>query len=251
VSFIDLAREAQRHREVYIAVLQGALRTPGDKRRLAAQVGITPQYLSYLLDPHDRTPSPVVAEKIAQALPIDPEQRRALMEHMLLASERRMQLRKVCCSDLPGRPVDEYLEELRQAHHEAGYTRDPKQAKDQYRAVSEASRELLKQLNPAAYPLDVVEVCFLLHDVESVLNRHSDALYHAKLARDTLDNLDEADYDRDREGFDRYQINAIRAEAVAYHNLKLAHQAYDSCREAETTKAMRYRSEFWKPHLYR
>ena len=58
--YLELAHEAQLHREAYIAVLNGLLQTTAAKRTFAQSIGITQQYLSYLLNPFDRTPSPEV-----------------------------------------------------------------------------------------------------------------------------------------------------------------------------------------------
>ena len=78
--------EAQLHKEAYSAAVKSALRTPGAKQDFAERVGISTQYLSYLLNPDDpRTPGPEVARKIADALPLDPEQRADVFEHLLLA----------------------------------------------------------------------------------------------------------------------------------------------------------------------
>ncbi len=64
------AWEAQLHKEAYSAAINSVLRTPGTKHRFAARVGITPQYLSYLLDPNDpRAPGPEVPQNIANTLP--------------------------------------------------------------------------------------------------------------------------------------------------------------------------------------
>jgi hypothetical protein len=91
----------------------------------------------------------------------------------------------------------------------------------------------------------------LLHDVQCVLNRPDSALYCAKLARTVIQSLEPGDFRQDRELFDTLEINAIRAEAVAYHNLHLYQEAYDCCLQAHNANAMKNRPELWKPHLYR
>lgn len=87
----DLSLEEQVHREVYIAILNSALREVGSMARLAELLGISPTYLSYLLhlDPRtsysSRRPSLRIAEAIAHALPLAPDVRDALLEHMVQA----------------------------------------------------------------------------------------------------------------------------------------------------------------------
>src|SRR5579862_6861021 len=94
---IELALEEQAHRVAYRALLQSVLREPGSKERLARTVGISRQYLSYLLSPAYgdgriyRVPSARIAERIAAVLPAEPLVREQVREHMQLASQRRLQ----------------------------------------------------------------------------------------------------------------------------------------------------------------
>jgi len=252
MSALDLVWEAQIHREVYIAILNSALKTPGSKQRFAERVGITPQYLSYLLDPYNhRTASPDLAKRISDALPLPGEQRLSLQEHLLLARERRLQGKEVLSLELTERSVDDCISRLRQAHQLATFATHPSLAKKWYRLIYEVGGELLGHLHSKTHSLAFVEVCLLLHDVQCVLNRPDSALYCAKLARSVIQSLEPRDFQQDRELFDTLEINAIRAEAVAYHNLHLYQEAYDCCLQAHSANAMKNRPELWKPHLYR
>ncbi len=89
------------------------------------------------------------------------------------------------------------------------------------------------------------------NDIQCVLNRADDALWHAKVAHMLLQTLDPSSYRQAREQIDNLLVNAIRSEAVAYHNLKLIRKANDCCDEAERTLAFKRNSSFWTPHLYR
>jgi tetratricopeptide (TPR) repeat protein len=198
-----------------------------------------------------RTPSPKVAKRIVYALPLSEEQRQSLLEHMVLASERRLRAYNAIRSELPDRPIDDFLSELRQAHQQASFAHDFSLSRAKYRVVREGSGAVLKQLNLDRHPLAFVELCFLRHDAQCVLNRPDDALWYAKLARSVLETLDPSEYRRHREKIDDLVVNAIRAEAVAYHNLKLFREAYRCCEEAEASPAIKRHLDFWKPHLYR
>ncbi|MCS7260368.1 MAG: helix-turn-helix domain-containing protein [Anaerolineae bacterium] len=250
--FLEIAWQAQLHREVYIAMLNSALRAWGSKRRFAERVGISPQYLSYLCDPYNiRTPSVQLAQKIADILPISLEQRKSLLEHMLSANERRLQLNTFPRSGIHDCTVESYLVELRRMHQMATFSGNAPLTKIQYGVIREISITLIKNLDPIANPLAFVELCLLLSEVQCVLDRPDSALYYAKIARSVMESADPSDFWRDRERFESFQINAILAEAVAYHNLKLFDNAYDCCLQAEATEAMKHQPKFWKPHLYR
>lgn len=258
MSWLCFLEEAQLHREVYIAVLNGLLKARGSKQALAKKVGITPQYLSYILDPWNiRTPSPKVAEAIVAALPLPLGQKHVLLEHMILANERRVQMhgsisQKLTAYDLD--EIDEILRCLRETHQQAMFTADPSQAKVKYKLVYEMSSFLIRIINPRQNPLAFVELCFLGHDSGCVLNRQIDALWFAKQARFVVESAQLCELRQPKEIFIDSKINAIRAEAVSYHNLKLFKPAYYCCEEAEellATRNFKGRYDFWKPHLLR
>jgi len=233
-------------------MLQGA----GNKRHLAEQTGITQQYLSYLLNPRTddpynfRIPNPRIAEKIANALPLEYEQREQLLEHMYLARDGTSQVAATLHSELLAHPIENLLAELRAASQEANFTADPQIAKAKNLLVRDTCKMLLAHAILYTYPLHTVEVCLLLHDVQCILNQAADGLYYAKFARAMMDSLSRNDY-RNKERFDSYQIQVFRAEAMAYSDLRLYQEAYDKCLEAEMSDAMRYQAEIYIPQLYR
>jgi hypothetical protein len=256
MGILDSIHEAQLHREVYIAILNSALQEPGSKRCLAEQMEVTQQYLSYLLNPKTddpysfRVPSSKVAEKIANALPLEHEQREHLLKHMYLARDCNSGIAQTLRSELLARPVESFLKELREADQEANFATDPKIARTKYLLVRDTCKMLLEHSLLYTYPLSTVEICMLLHDVQCILNRTEDALYHAKLARAIMEGLSRNDY-RDKERFDSYQIRVLRAEVRAYSDLRLYRDAYEKCLEAEMSDAMRSQPEESIPQLYR
>lgn len=111
---------------------------------------------------------------------------------------------------------------------------------------------MLKQKALQHQPLLLVETCLLLHDVESVLDRHGDALYHARLARTVMRRLDRGDYPRNHDRFDHYTVNVPYAEAVTLTTIGLPLPATDrvDAALADATR-MDTAGTFWLPHLYR
>jgi hypothetical protein len=256
LSILDRIYEAQLHREVYIAILNSTLQEPGSKRSLAKHIEVTQQYLSYLLNPETddlsnfRVPSSRIAQKIANALPLEHEQREQILKHMYLARDGTTHIVQTLRSELLAQPIEHFLKELRDAHQEADLATDPHASRMKYLVVRDICKMLLEHSILYTSPLSTVEVCMLLHDAQCILNRTEDALYHAKLARAIMDSLSRNDY-RDKERFDSYQIQVFCAEARAYSDLRLYREAYEKCLQAEMSDAMRYQSATCTSQLYR
>jgi len=150
------------------------------------------------------------------------------------------------------RPVEELVEEIKQAHGTATFAQDPALARARYREVEISADQLLRSISPNQDPINYIELCFLMHEALSVLNRNDEALWYGKRSRLVAESIDDPqDYRLDRERLDFFLINSMRAEAVAFHNLKLYRDAFRLCQMAEETDAMKRTSSFWKPHLYR
>ncbi len=258
-NFYDRVAAAQVHRETYVAVMNSALRNSGDKEYLAHQLGITPQYLSKLLNPatdtaaHTRTPGDDLAIRIAALLPLDPQVRSRLVEHMRLTwrYERHTSAPVLCFPKHPlmAHTVTDLLADIRDSLSSATSALDPAVSRKGYPLVREACRLLLKRVAPypiqlattqvsnAEYALEYVEACLTIADVECVLNRPDEALMHAKFARYIVETRDRDGYTSERGYFDHLAVWAVVSECMAYQHLKLYKQAYEATLDAEELAA--------------
>jgi hypothetical protein len=250
---------AEMHRETYVAILKSWI-PHGEKGNFADRVGITREYLSYLcaLDrpaedksPPKRLPSPQMAKKIAEALPAPPEIRRSLYENMELAHVNAVRARYKTREFIAKRQVNELLDELRQLHRQATFGTDLPEVQRDYRALRDAAASLVTRLSFEIYPTSLAQACLYLHDAQCVLDRSDDALRHAKLARLVLENADILEEGFNREDVDYMEINAIRGEGVALHNLGLDREAQWFYARARTTPAYRNSRDFWEPFVGR
>ncbi len=246
---------AEMHREVYVAMLKSWI-PHGQKGEFARRAGLSRVHLGYLCalnhpaeerSPMRRLPSPSMAEQIAKALPAPAEIKHSLVEHMALAHINAVKAHYVTRAHIAQRRVAELLTELDHLHRQATFGSDVTQTTRAYRAVCDASGDLLTQLSPAIYPAAYAQTCLYLHDAQCVLDRADDALRYAKLARLVLEASDFFEISFTREQVDNLKINAIRGEAVAYHNLGLYREVRPLCEQAEATPACRNASDFWKP----
>lgn len=255
MSFLSAVEKADLHRQTYIAVLD-SLVDWGSRADFAEKVGITSRFFRYLRDPYDnRYPSPETAVAIANALPLPSTQKKALLEHMILARESQVEANEVIQSQLPDRPIEDHLDELRRLSQEASFASDPEESRKKHRIVHKASDYLLKSADLRPYPLATIELCLLATEAESVLNRQVEALSHARRARSIAErvNLRELSLQQ-RSRFIDLKINALRLEAVSYSNLdsfKKAIAVHERTEQLLTTREFEHRSDFWKPHLYR
>jgi hypothetical protein len=170
---------------------------------------------------------------------------------MYLASQRR--LRAYIQEKVSPQQPSILLDALRVTQQNANFAPNPQEAKVHYRLLRQLGQLLLTQSSPNINPLDYAETCLHLHAAETVLNQPSAALYHAKLARAIMENLEASHYPQARERFDHFLINAYISEAVAYHNLDLNKQAAEVYLQAELKiqTEVQHSLEFWKPLLYR
>lgn len=251
MALLTMAQEAEIHRAAYRALLQGVLHQPGRKQQVARQAGISVQYLSYVL--HDaRVLGVATAERIAAAVPLEAAERQQLLTHVQQASECRLRCFQALTTPDLRETLPMHLVSLRQMHDAASFARDASRSYAQLRGLYAVGRRLLPPALRTQTPLDVVELCLLLHDTASMIHQQVDALYYAQIARHVLtaQNRWEGSLE-ERARWDQLEINAIRAEAVAYHNLARDRDAVICCAEAETTRAMRHQPADWIPHVYR
>jgi hypothetical protein len=259
MTWLEAVWAAEIHRETYIAILDSWI-PHGKRGNFASKVGIRREYLSYLcaLDhptegkyPIRRLPSPQLAEKMAAVLPAPPEVRQSLLENMMLAHIHAARAYYSVKGETSRLSVKEKLSELEKIHEEATFGDDPVHVKRAYRVVRDASVNLLQQLSPEIYPISYARVCLYLHDAQNILDRADDALRFAKLARLILENEDISEPTFSSEQIDDLLINAIRCEAVAYHNLGLDRQTPAIFAKVEATSAYQRMKARWEPFIGR
>lgn len=232
--FITHFVEAQLHREVYVAILNGLLRTPGDKRAFAQRVGISPVYLSYLLalddDDHHyptlRTPSSKIAQRIAQVIAAPPEIRESLLQHMLLANDKCAEAqRELACHDAVNAHAHEAVLGIVHLRRRATFAADANVTRRLYRAAAHAATHVLQRLNPRSHLIQCLDVANILCDCQHVLNRHDQVLWHTKRACALIDHLSPHTPSFEREFVVAHHMNMLRMQAVAY-------TALEDCRRA-------------------
>jgi hypothetical protein len=253
MSLFTISQEAQIHRDVYTSVLRAALRLVEPNYQFAEHLGVTRTYLQRLLSPYEAAvPSHQLALRIVTELPLPIDQRRALIDHILLASETRLRQHRETAEYLAGQTMNETLVELRSAHWGATYAPSASEAKQHYliayRIGSAVTAELASRSRP--HPLTAVEVHLIMNDICSAIHRPVDAIFHALSAIAICDQQDVLVRTAEREQQDHFAVNAIYAAAVSLHNLGLDRGAWD--RYAQAGSALHVHpsgKEFWYPHI--
>lgn len=259
--WIDLFRLADIYRETYAATLKSWV-PHGKKGDFAQKCGITREYLSCLcaLDSqidgsvpiHKRYPSPHTAKIIANALPAPKEIKRGLVEHMELAHANAVKAYYSARQTTNQQLVTERLSQLEQTHQQATFGKNLKEVQRAYRVVRDAAESLLRQIDPEKYPDSFAQTCLYYHDVQCILNRPDKALLYAKIAQLVLESVDDIETGYTKEQRDAFAVNAIRGEAIAYHNLRLDKKVPAILLErACHSSAYRNAKDFWEPLVKR
>lgn len=259
--WIDKYRLSELHRETYVAILQRWI-PHGKRGEFARQCGITREYLSCLcaldsnfnqhMATHKRHPSPQLAAKIADNLPAPAEIKHGLLENMELAHVYAVS------RQFAGRKYNDHqllisqLSNLEEMHRRATFGKDPGEVQLDYRTLRDASYDLLQQVDPEQFPDSFAQICLFYHDAQCVLNRPDEALVYAKIAQLVLESIEKIEEGYTQVQRRHFEINTIRGEAVAYHNLKLDKLVPDIllnrvCR----TSAYAYERSFWEPIVMR
>ena len=242
--------ECLLHKQVYIDMLRGILVTHGMKKAVAAAAGITPVYLSNILDLDHHPPSPDVARRIIAALPVDTATKHTLEEHVSLARQYQNRVDEQVRYAARYEMFEDMLDDLQRLHGQSTFGSAPVQAKQAYFALANQSRDLLRQVDPVRYPNTYVRICILGQDALSVLNQHSDALWFGLRARDIVERTNPAK--QSREEFEYLQINTYYALSVTYRNLNLHRQAREICHQTMALlRPVPHLSYFWMPHVIR
>ncbi|MDE3074566.1 MAG: hypothetical protein KGJ86_03985 [Chloroflexota bacterium] len=218
------------HREVATALLESAL-PHGTKKLLAADSGITPEYVSKLLHSPATHPSEFVIQAIVSAIPLDPERKQFLYEQMI-GSRGRDWLRVV--DGATSLSAEHWIDALTEAHQRAIFAEDAQGRRVGYATLSRTAREAVKHVDGGRHPWEFAKACLFVHDAECVLNRPDRALLYAGMA---LDALEEAQAYERSERLHELSVNSVVAKGVAYRNLHLEQRALDAYEEANDLMA--------------
>ncbi len=259
--WLDTFKIAEIHREIYVAILQSWV-PHGQREDFARACGITREYFSCLctLDNpregtvpiHKRYPSPTLARKMARLLPAPAEVRRSLLENMELVHAAAVENYFQRNAALPHPLLIRRLNEIDTQHQVATFGQDQAAVKRAYHLVRDASRSLLSQIDPEKYPDSYVQACLYYHDAQCILDRADEALRSAKLAQAVFEAVEMIEPGYTHEQRHSLEMNAVRGEAVAYHNLRLDRQALPILRErVNRLQAYQESQDFWEPIVMR
>ncbi len=253
--FIAELDEAWLHRELYVAIMRSALQQPGSKTRLAEQIGVSPVYLSYIMasdyDGTLRDPSPGTIARIAEHLPAPREEREAVRYHMSMAREQERRGRQGFVRMIRDCDLRDIARDVGDRYEDFTYARSA----GEYASMAALEAYCSLTIHSVPWyvdPVSFAKVCLVAHNADGVLNLRIDNLWHAKLARAILQDLESRWPGLDYDAAQYLLANAMCAEAKGYRDfglnkesLKVLAQA-EAMAQAERTPAWR----FWEPHIY-
>jgi hypothetical protein len=117
--------------------------------------------------------------------------------------------------------LDVLVPALLTLHASANHASHPAVASSLYASAYTMAQQLMDSLPRRDYPLECAQVCLVLNDLEAVLDRNVEGIYHARLARDwAIGGGTKASQLLGKDA-DELWGNALVAEAVSFHNLGL------------------------------
>jgi hypothetical protein len=224
----ELETDAAAHRAATAALLQSHL-PHGRLKQVARAVGRSREYLARILSdkPYGYGSGRLeplqlaLAERLADALGLDVNERHQLLEHATLSHISHAKADTVVQEALRHRDLDVLLAELCTRHASANREPNLATASHLYTRAYTLAKQLMVSLPRRDYPLEFAQVCLVLNDLEAVLNRNSEGIYHARLARDWATRGGAKESHMLGKDADDLRGNALVAEAVSLHNLAL------------------------------
>jgi hypothetical protein len=167
-----------------------------------------------------------LAARLADWLGLDARARDQLLEHADLSHESHVKACVAKTAALSHRAPDVILPELLQLHAAANRESNPALASTLFTGAYHMARQLIESLPPRNYPLEFAQVCLVLNDLEAVLDRNLDGIYHARLAEHWAKAAGTKGSTLLGKDADDLWGNALVAEAVSTHNLGLDQEAH-------------------------
>jgi hypothetical protein len=224
----EIATEAAAHRAAVAALLQRHL-PYGRLEHVAREVGKSREYLARILSdkPYGYGSGRLeplrsaLAAQLADALGLDANERDQLLEHAELSHTSQTKAHNAMQEALAHHELDVLLPALLTLHASANHASNPAVASDLYTSAYTMTKQLMASLPRHDYPLEFAQVCLVLNDLEAVLNRNVEGIYHARLATDWAIGGGTQESTLLGKDADDLWGNALVAEAVSLHNLGL------------------------------
>jgi hypothetical protein len=224
----EIATEAAAHRAAVAALLQRHL-PYGRLEHVAREVGKSREYLARILSdkPYGYGSGRLeplrsaLAAQLADALGLDANERDQLLEHAELSHTSQTKAHNAMQEALAHHELDVLLPALLTLHASANRASNPAAASHLYTSAYTMAKHLMESLPRHDYPLECAQVCLVLNDLEAVLNRNVEGIYHARLATDWAIGGGTKESQLLGKDTDDLWGNALVAEAVSLHNLGL------------------------------
>jgi hypothetical protein len=238
--------------DVVVDLLASAMPTRGDKSRLARSAAMKPAALSRILT-RGTMPTIRTAERLARALPSAASEQR----YWLSLVHEYWKCRRTEVNQSAGPPLryshDEFLAlRKRQAmvQHSNASTGQP----SAYRLLYDDALAMLQSMSPrsTATASSYAYLCSVLNDTAQELGNRSEALLWARRGRLVSEQIELPHKDKEaRQLMLLNQVNSLRTEAAALHELDLYMASHDRCEQARQTEGFRTDPGYWSLQVTR
>jgi hypothetical protein len=239
--------------DVVVDLLASAAPTRGDKSRLAQSAAMQPAALSRILA---RGAMPMIrtAERLARVLPSSASEQ----HYWLSLVHEYWKCRRTAGKPSAGLPLrynhDEFLAlRKRQAtvqHSAAAFTGQS----SSYRTLYDDALAMIQSMSPrsTATVSSYAYLCSVLHDTAQELGNRSEALLWARRGRLVSEQIELPHKNEEaRHLMLLNQVNSLRSEAAALHELDLYKASHDRCEQARQTEGFRADPGYWSLQVAR
>ncbi|MCX6018110.1 MAG: helix-turn-helix transcriptional regulator [Chloroflexi bacterium] len=237
--------------DVAVDLLAGATSAHGDKGRVAHEAGLHQPVISRILS-RNGMPSQLTAKRIARSLPVQHTERQFWL--WLVKEYWHARFTEPVQTFTPQNRFnyDEFVE-LRQRHMTVQYTARRTDRSTSYTSVYHEALDMIHRVQPNNESGSRVYayLCSILNDTAQELGRKGEALLWARRGRIVAQQIEIPKDEETREIALLNQVNSLRTEAAALHEIKLDKIAHGLCEQAKLTEGFRSDPGYWSLQVTR
>ena len=263
--FLEVREQALLYRDLYAAILNGALQERGRKEEYAALVKRTNVWVSMIRKevayPSRRNqldwsppPQPALdrAKRYADAAYwLDDDLRERLKHYLELAHPSYFQKHAIQRSWNNAPPAKWVLMQLQQALEQASWTTDRWQATALYDRVRMWGAAQLATINPRLHPLDFAHICFNISSAALTQHYPDQGFFYTNLALRVLRHEDimARQYDPDR--WLELNLIVLQAQANMLHHLRAYRESHHVYERVAADPVFKHYPGMWQTSMNR
>ena len=234
-STLTSADEIELAQDVVVTTLKSAFRTRGSQTIFAEKAGISPVYLSYILN-QKRMPSVEMARRLSTCLPLSDQDRGAWLTYVEHYWQARRSL-AYAVQQMAHEDVETALAGVLGVHQHAMYDTNPARVRQACELALSMGQALASVFPMKSFPMDYLELCSRIYELHCLVGQQVEALAIAKHVH-FMAQLLQPPRPQDIDDFEIKRFNALRLEIVSLNQFGLYKEAHAKCLSLAADKAL-------------